>query len=120
MDDIKQRIDSLRREIERHNHNYYVKNEPTVSDYDFDMMMKELEALERDHPEFDDALSPTHRVGSDISAGFAQAAHIYPMLSLGNTYSIDEVDAWVDRVSSALPGQEVDVVGELKFDGTGI
>ncbi|MDO4320646.1 MAG: NAD-dependent DNA ligase LigA [Bacteroidales bacterium] len=120
MDDIKDRIDTLRREIERHNHSYYVDNSPTVSDYDYDMMVKELEALEREHPEYDDPLSPTHRVGSDISAGFEQTAHIYPMLSLGNTYSIDEVDAWVDRIEGALAGERVEIVGELKFDGTGI
>lgn len=120
MDDIRYRIDNLRREIERHNHSYYVNNEPTISDYDYDMMVKELEALEREHPEYDDPLSPTHRVGSDISAGFEQTQHIYPMLSLGNTYSIDEVDAWVDRIEGTLSGERVDIVGELKFDGTGI
>lgn len=120
MDSIKQQIDQLRAEIERHNHNYYVDNSPTISDYDYDMMMKELEALEKAHPEYDDPLSPTHRVGSDISDGFSQVAHVYPMLSLANTYSMDDVDQWVSRMLEALPGQKVDIVGELKFDGTGI
>lgn len=120
MDSIKQQIDQLRADIERHNHNYYVDNLPTISDYDYDMMMKELEALEKAHPEYDDPLSPTHRVGSDISDGFRQVAHVYPMLSLANTYSMDDVDQWVSRMLEALPGQKVDIVGELKFDGTGI
>lgn len=115
-----ERINQLRDELHRHNYNYYVKNSPEISDYDFDMLMKELEELERRHPEAFDPNSPTVRVGSDISAGFKQEAHIYPMLSLSNTYSIDEVDAWFHRVDEALPGQEVTIVGEMKFDGSGI
>ena len=90
------RIDQLRKELHRHNYNYYVKNAPEISDRDFDMLMKELEELEMRHPEHFDPNSPTRRVGSDLSDGFSQAAHIYPMLSLANTYSIDEVDAWVN------------------------
>lgn len=120
MDSIRQQIEQLRSEINRHNHSYYVENTPTISDYDYDMMVKELEALEKAHPEYDDPLSPTHRVGSDISDGFRQVAHVYPMLSLANTYSIDDVDQWVTRMTDALPGQKVTIVGELKFDGTGI
>ena len=114
------RIAELREELERHNHNYYVLNSPEISDRDFDMMMKELEALEKEHPEFDDPYSPTHRVGSDISKGFEQAPHIYPMLSLGNTYSIEDVDAFVKRVRDGLGGQDFSIVGEMKFDGTSI
>ena len=120
MNDVKQRIDFLRQLINRCNHEYYVENSPTISDYDFDMYMHELEDLERAHPEFDDPLSPTHRVGSDISEGFAQVPHIYRMLSLANTYSMDDVDRWVSRMLEALPGQQVVIDGELKFDGTGI
>lgn len=120
MDSIRQQIEQLRADINRHNHSYYVENSPTISDYDYDMMVKELEALEKAHPEYDDPLSPTHRVGSDISEGFRQVAHVYPMLSLANTYSIDDVDQWVGRLTDALPGQKVTIVGELKFDGTGI
>jgi len=116
----KERIEELREQINRHNHNYYVENSPTISDYDFDMLLKELERLEAEHPEFDDPLSPTRRVGSDLSKGFEQASHIYPMLSLGNTYSIDDVDAWATRVREALPGQDMTIVGEMKFDGSGI
>lgn len=120
MNDVKQRIDFLRQLINRCNHEYYVENAPTISDYDFDMYMHELEALEREHPELDDPLSPTHRVGSDISEGFDQVPHIYRMLSLANTYSMDDVDRWVSRMLEALPGQQVVIDGELKFDGTGI
>ncbi|MDY2917485.1 MAG: NAD-dependent DNA ligase LigA [Muribaculaceae bacterium] len=120
--DIKQRIESLRALLNEHNHKYYVENNPEISDQDFDALMHELEALEREHPEYDDPLSPTHRVGSDLSSlsGFEQVEHIYPMLSLANTYSIDDVDAWVTRVETALAGQKATMVGELKFDGTGI
>lgn len=114
------RIEELRREINEHNRRYYVDNAPVISDFDFDMLLKELERLEAEHPELYDPLSPTQRVGSDLSKGFEQVPHIYPMLSLANTYSIDDVDAWMDRVLAALPGQKVDIVGEMKFDGSGI
>lgn len=115
-----QRILDLRDELNRHNHNYYVLNAPEISDQDFDMLMKELEALEAEHPDMDDPLSPTHRVGSDLTEGFEQVKHIHPMLSLSNTYSIKEVDEWFDRVRSALGGEDFDIVGEMKFDGTSI
>lgn len=116
----KKRIDFLRAELNRHNHNYYVLNTPEISDKEFDMMMKELEQLEVQHPEWDDALSPTHRVGSDINKSFTQVAHIHPMLSLGNTYSIEEVSDFMRRTTTALMGEEFEIVGEMKFDGTSI
>lgn len=119
IDDI-QRIDALRSELHRHNHNYYVLNAPEIDDREFDMLMKELERLEALHPEHADPNSPTRRVGSDISSGFIQHKHIYPMLSLANTYSIGEVDEWVSRTDDALAGQKTEIVGELKFDGLGI
>ena len=115
-----QRILDLRDKLNRHNHNYYVLNAPEISDQDFDMLMKELEALEAEHPDMDDPLSPTHRVGSDLTEGFEQVKHIHPMLSLSNTYSTEEVDEWFDRVRSALGGEDFDIVGEMKFDGTSI
>lgn len=118
--EIQQQIERLRRELDHHNHNYYVLNQPTISDRDFDMMLKELERLEAEHPEFDDPLSPTHRVGSDLSKGFRQVVHERRMLSLGNTYSIEEVDEFVSRCREGLPGEEVTIVGEMKFDGTSI
>lgn len=120
METPKEHIDRLRRELAEHNHRYYVLNAPTISDRDFDFLMKELEELESQYPEYDDPLSPTRRVGSDLADGFRQAAHIYPMLSLANTYSIADVDAWATRVRDALPGQVVTMVGEMKFDGSGI
>ena len=120
MNPIAERISQLRNEINRHNHAYYVLNAPTVSDYDFDMLLKELERLEKENPELDDPLSPTHRVGSDISTGFSQATHIYPMLSLSNTYSISEVDDFFRRVRQSLDNQKFTLVGEMKYDGTSI
>ena len=120
MDLFKQRIDDLRKELNRHNHNYYVLNSPQISDYEYDMLMKELESLERDYPEFDDDLSPTHRVVSDLSAGFTQVAHIHPMLSLSNTYSVSEVDDFMTRTRQQLMGETFSIVGEMKFDGTSI
>ena len=120
MDPIKNRIDSLREELNRHNHNYYVLNSPQISDKDFDMLMKELELMERNFPQYDDPLSPTHRVGSDLTKGFTQVAHIHPMLSLGNTYSIEEVEDFMRRTRQQLMGEEFSIVGEMKFDGTSI
>ena len=85
-------IKQLRDELNRHNHNYYVLNSPEITDKEFDMLMKRLERLEKEYPEFDDPLSPTRRVGSDLSKGFEHVVHERPMLSLANTYSIGEVD----------------------------
>lgn len=117
---IKTKVEHLRKELNRHNYNYYVLNAPEISDIEFDMMMKELEALERDYPQLDDPLSPTHRVGSDISKAFTQFVHKRPMLSLSNTYSVEEVDEWFERVKSGLSGEAFEIVGEMKYDGTSI
>lgn len=118
--DAKERIDFLRQEINRHNHKYYVLSSPEISDYEFDHLLKELEKLETDFPEFQDDLSPTQRVGSDLTKGFEHVVHARPMMSLANSYSIEEVDEWFERVKKALAGEEFSVVGELKFDGTSI
>lgn len=118
--DSQNRILQLRDELNRHNHNYYVLNSPEISDVEFDKLMHELEDLEKQHPEMDDPLSPTRRVGSDLTEGFEQAAHIHPMLSLANTYSIEEVDEWFGRVRVAIGGEKFNIVGEMKFDGTSI
>lgn len=115
-----EQIEALRHEINEHNRRYYVDNEPIISDYDFDMLMKRLEKLEHDNPEFYDPLSPTRRVGSDLTNDFDKVPHIYPMLSLANTYSVNEVDTWLGRILEAMPGGEVSIVGEMKFDGSGI
>lgn len=120
MEDIKARIDALRDEIERHNHNYYVENAPEISDRDFDMLLKELERLEAEHPEFADPDSPTQRVGSDLTKGFEHVVHERPMMSLSNSYSLDEVDEWFERVRKGLGGEDFRIVGEMKFDGTSI
>lgn len=120
MTDSVKRIIELRDLINTLNHQYYVENTPTISDMEFDMLLKELEHLEALHPEMFDPLSPTQRVGSDINKSFNQIEHRYQMLSLANTYSIEEVDDFVKRVKTALPGEEVTIVGEMKFDGTSI
>lgn len=116
----KDKIDWLREEINRHNHNYYVLNAPQISDKDFDMLLKELEALEKEYPEFADPDSPTQRVGSDLTKGFEHVVHARPMMSLSNTYSIGEVDDWFNRMDKALEGEDFSIVGEMKFDGTSI
>ncbi len=116
---IKQEIESLREELHQHNYNYYVLNSPSISDYEFDMKLKELQALEAKCPEFFDPLSPTQRVGSDINTSFQQLSHQYPMLSLENTYSEAEVQDFYNRVQKLL-GEEVELVCELKYDGTSI
>ncbi|MDE6809502.1 MAG: NAD-dependent DNA ligase LigA [Muribaculaceae bacterium] len=120
MDSEISRIFALRDILNTHNHKYYVLNQPEISDREFDALMRELTDLEARHPEVDDPLSPSRRVGSDLTDGFRQVAHVYPMLSLGNTYSVDEVDDFLHRADNALAGQKVTVVGEMKFDGTSI
>ena len=116
---IKEQIESLRRELEQHNYNYYVLSKPLISDLEFDMKMKELEELERAHPEFADPASPTQRVGSDINSTFRQVPHKYPMLSLSNTYSKEEVRDFYDRTQRTLL-EDFQLVCELKYDGTSI
>ncbi|MGM9828738.1 MAG: NAD-dependent DNA ligase LigA [Muribaculaceae bacterium] len=118
--DAKARIDELRKALDKHNYNYYVLNAPEISDYEFDMMMNELIALEKAHPEYADATSPTQRVGSDINRQFVQVEHRRPMLSLGNTYSIEEVEEFVARCKQMLGGEDFEIVGEMKYDGTSI
>ncbi len=120
MTDEVARIIALREELNRHNHSYYVLNSPRIDDREFDRLMKELADLEARHPEVADDLSPTRRVGSDITRGFTQVAHVYPMLSLGNTYSVGEVDDFIRRTETGLAGETVTIVGEMKFDGTSI
>lgn len=120
MTDIEAKIKQLRDELNRHNYNYYVLNQPTIGDMEFDFKMNELEDLEKAHPEFADPLSPTQRVGSDISQGFKQVLHERPMQSLGNSYSIEEVQDFLRRAKDGLGGEPVQIVGEMKYDGTSI
>ena len=119
MNDIENRITALREELEKHNHAYYVLSTPTISDREYDEKMHQLQRLEAEHPELADPASPTQRVGSDLTEGFAQVMHRYPMLSLGNTYSEDDVREFYERVARTL-GEPFEVVAELKFDGTSI
>ncbi|MDR1380302.1 MAG: NAD-dependent DNA ligase LigA [Tannerella sp.] len=119
MNEIESKINRIRKELERHNHNYYVLSAPTVSDREFDGMMKELLALEEQYPEYADSLSPTQRVGSDLSKEFEQVEHQYPMLSLGNTYSEGEIRDFYERTARTL-NEPFEIVAELKYDGTSI
>lgn len=118
--DIKKRIDALSEELHQHNYNYYVLNSPTISDYEFDMKLKELQSLEDAYPEFRSPNSPTQRVGSDINQEFRQVAHRYPMLSLANTYNKEEVRDFYERVSTGLDRENFEICAELKFDGLSI
>lgn len=115
-----ERILQLRAELHQHNQNYYVHHAPTISDQAFDALMDELMALEKKHPEMADPNSPSVRVGSDISQDFVQVAHQRPMLSLGNTYSRGEVEAFFNRVREGLDGEPFEICCELKFDGLSI
>lgn len=114
-----ERIDQLREELHRHNHNYYILNAPVISDQEFDKLMRELQDLEARHPEHFDPTSPSMRVGSDINKDFVQVEHKYPMLSLGNTYSEAEVTEFYERVRKSL-NEDFEICCEMKFDGTSI
>lgn len=116
---IKDKIEQLRAELHRHNYNYYVLNAPEISDKEFDDMMRALQDLEKEYPEYRDENSPTMRVGSDLNKNFTQVAHKYPMLSLGNTYSESEVTDFYERVKKAL-NEDFEICCELKYDGTSI
>ena len=117
--EAKDKIKALREALEQHNYNYYVLSAPTISDREFDEMMKELQTLEEAHPEYADPHSPTQRVGSDLSKEFEQVVHKYPMLSLGNTYSEEEVKDFYERIARDL-NEPFEIVAELKYDGTSI
>lgn len=116
---VKEQIEALRKELEQHNYNYYVLSAPVISDQEFDAKMKSLQELEAAHPEFYDANSPTQRVGSDLTKDFVQVTHRYPMLSLGNTYSEEDVRDFYERVARSL-NEPFEIVAELKYDGTSI
>ena len=118
--DEKQRIEQLRRELHEHNYKYYVLNQPEISDYDFDQLMHELQDLEARHPEMADPNSPTQRVGSDLQSEFRQVVHKYPMLSLANTYSEQDVRDWYESVRKGLAGEPFEVCCEMKYDGLSI
>ena len=119
MDEIK-RIEQLRKELHEHNYRYYVLNQPTIGDQDFDFMMHELQDLEAKHPEMADPNSPTQRVGSDLNEEFKQVEHKYPMLSLANTYNEQDVADWYESVKKGLAGEDFEVCCEMKYDGLSI
>lgn len=119
MDTVKEQIEALRRRLHEHNYNYYVRSQPMISDQEFDRLMAQLIALEAQYPEYADPNSPSVRVGSDINKNFTQVPHRYPMLSLQNTYSAEEVADFYNRVGRSL-NEAFEMVCELKYDGTSI
>jgi DNA ligase (NAD+) len=127
MESARERINELTSALNEHNHRYYVLNAPTISDYEFDQLLKELEALEQAHPALADPNSPTKRVGGDITDKFEKVRHKYPMLSLSNTYNREEIIEWESRVHKGLgagadlfSAVEIEYVMELKYDGLAI
>lgn len=120
MTDERQRILQLRKELHEHNYKYYVLNQPEISDREFDFMMKELQELEARHEDMFDPNSPTQRVGSDLNQEFTQVTHKYPMLSLANTYSQEEVADFYNSVKKGLNGEDFEICCELKYDGLSI
>lgn len=117
--EAKAKIETLRKEIEEHNNRYYVLNQPLISDFEYDILLNELDTLEKKFPEFISDNSPTKRVGSDITKEFEQYEHIYPMLSLGNTYSEEELREFDNRIHKSI-SQPIEYVCESKFDGASI
>lgn len=117
--EVKEKIQQLTQEINQHNYNYYVLSNPTVSDYDFDMMLEQLIKLEQEYPEFADENSPTKRVGGEVTKEFETVKHKYPMLSLGNSYSKEEIADFETRIKKLVDG-EIEYVCELKYDGVAI
>lgn len=119
MDNIKTKIEALRVELREHNHNYYILDNATISDYDFDIKLKELQALEEVHPEFYDANSPTLRVGGEVTKNFNTIVHNHRMYSLDNSYSLEDLQDWETRVKKMIDG-DVSYTCELKYDGASI
>ncbi len=115
-----QEIESLRSELREHNYKYYVLDKPTISDYDFDMKLKRLQALEEKHPEYHDASSPTLRVGGEVTKNFKTVAHEQRMYSLENSYSKEDLSDWEKRVQKIVGDIEVEFTCELKYDGASI
>jgi len=118
--EIKQQIESLRKALREHNHNYYVLDNPTISDYDFDMRLKKLQDLETEHPEFHDPTSPTLRVGGEVTKNFETVVHDQRMYSLDNSYSKEDLEDWEKRIQRGLGDVEVEFTCELKYDGASI
>ncbi|RKR13397.1 DNA ligase (NAD+) [Maribacter vaceletii] len=117
---VKEQIEALRKELREHNYNYYVLDNATISDYDFDIKLKELQVLEEKHPEFYDTSSPTLRVGGEVTKNFATIVHENRMYSLDNSYSKEDLEDWEKRIQRVLGGVEVQFTCELKYDGASI
>ncbi len=120
MSQVEETIKALRAELEEHNYRYYVLDAPVISDYEFDMKMKELQQLERLHPEFFDPNSPTQRVGGEVTKKFETVAHDTPMYSLDNSYSREELQEWEGRIQRLMGQVHVDFTCEMKYDGASI
>jgi DNA ligase (NAD+) len=120
MSELQQKIENLRDELRKHNYNYYVLDQPTISDYEFDIKLKELQELEKKHPEFFDATSPTQRVGGEISKTFQTVVHTHRMYSLDNSYSKEDIVDWENRIQRILGDVELSYTCELKYDGASI
>ena len=118
---LRKKIEDLRKELHEHNHNYYMLDMPTISDYDFDLKLKKLIELENKYPEYFDANSPSQRVGGSITKIFDTVVHQFPMYSLNNSYSKKDLNDWQERILKKIPGKEkVEYLCELKFDGVSI
>jgi DNA ligase (NAD+) len=117
--DVKQKIEDLRNELREHNYNYYVLDSPTISDYEFDVKLKELQDLESKHPEFFDLNSPTQRVGGEVTKNFETVVHEHRMYSLDNSYSKEDLQDWETRIKKLVDG-DIQYTCELKYDGASI
>ncbi len=117
---IKQKIEELREELHQHNYNYYILDEPTISDFEFDLKLKELQDLELVHPEFHDANSPSWRVGGGVTKNFPTVQHQFRMYSLDNSYDFNDLEDWENRILKTIENEDVEFVAELKYDGASI
>jgi len=120
LEEIKEKIDLLRKNLSAHNYKYYVLAEPSISDFEFDKLLEELQGLEKDYPQFDDPDSPSRKVGGEVNKNFETFTHEYPMLSLGNTYNQEELQEFDKRIIKQLGHNDYQYVCELKFDGLSI
>lgn len=120
MSQVKEKIEALREELRHHNFLYYLESRPEISDFEYDQKLKELQRLEENNPEFDDANSPTKRIGGDVSKSFETVKHDVPMQSLGNSYSELEIEEFIARIQKELESEDVEFVCELKYDGVAI
>ena len=119
-ENIQQKIEELREELHQHNYNYYILDEPSISDFEFDLKLKELQDLELAHPEFYDANSPSLRVGGGVTKNFPTVQHQFRMYSLDNSYDFNDLEDWENRILKTVENEEVEFVAELKYDGASI